>query len=260
MSELPPALPITPSPKRKRDALEPIDYSPPLSPPSRKLQTTQKELLDSPRSKVADGIRELNLEEKAVRIVEFGESTEKTTALSIGDAEKTYDAMLATRTLGIRPSPSKLQGPDQFFVASGTYSAFSEMGVQGLRIPTHSEPQLSDKRSVMKNKRPKSPPPTLHSGGGEVMAWTETEITSYDPNDPDDDGYGVNGIGFRPTAALAHQRSQKRQKQIAEWKSREAREARQKRMERRRGEQNVLQVENGPKRRKVRFDDAPEKS
>jgi hypothetical protein len=34
-------------------------------------------------------------------------------------------------------------------------------------------------------------------------------------------GYGINGIGFKPTASIAWERSQKRQKQVAEWKNRD---------------------------------------
>lgn len=52
--------------------------------------------------------------------------------------------------------------------------------------------------------------------------------------DADDDGYGINGIGFRPTAALAYARSQRRKQQIAEWRARETKDARQMRSERRR--------------------------
>ena len=54
-------------------------------------------------------------------------------------------------------------------------------------------------------------------------------------NGADDDGEGINGIGFRPTAAIASARSEKRKQQVSEWRAREAREARQKRFERRRG-------------------------
>jgi hypothetical protein len=66
-----------------------------------------------------------------------------------------------------------------------------------------------------------------------LLAWSDSEITGHNPTDPDDDGYGINGIGFKPTAAIAWARSQKRKKQVAEWKSREAREARERRRERR---------------------------
>ncbi|KAF7451555.1 hypothetical protein PtrM4_069590 [Pyrenophora tritici-repentis] len=66
----------------------------------------------------------------------------------------------------------------------------------------------------------------------------DDEITGHlaDPAiDPDDDGTGLNGIGFKPTPALAYARSQKRRQQLNEWKLREMRDARAKRSERRRG-------------------------
>lgn len=64
------------------------------------------------------------------------------------------------------------------------------------------------------------------------LVWHDYEITGHlvDPmTDPEDDGYGINGIGFRPTPAIAWYRSQKRRQQIVEWRAREAREARQQR-------------------------------
>lgn len=81
------------------------------------------------------------------------------------------------------------------------------------------------------NKRPKSP---SLSGEKSDQYWHESEITGHDPDDPNDDGYGINGIGFKPTPAIAWARSQKRKQQLSEYRSREAREARQKRSERRR--------------------------
>ncbi|MCJ1311422.1 WD repeat-containing protein 26 [Agyrium rufum] len=53
-------------------------------------------------------------------------------------------------------------------------------------------------------------------------------------NSDSDDGTGINGIGFRPTPAVAYSRSQKRRQQIREWKVREEREMRERRAERRR--------------------------
>ncbi|TLD24026.1 hypothetical protein PspLS_06454 [Pyricularia sp. CBS 133598] len=67
-----------------------------------------------------------------------------------------------------------------------------------------------------------------------ALTWHEDEITVYDPNDEDDDGVGINGIGFRPTPAIAHARSMKRRQQLAEYKKREEREARARRTLRRR--------------------------
>lgn len=89
--------------------------------------------------------------------------------------------------------------------------------------------------------------------------WQPAEITGLDHHDPADDGYGINGIGFLPTPAVAYARVKHRKRQIAEWKSREAKEARQKRVEMRRG--NNIQIHSleansaklDEKARKVRF-------
>ncbi|KAF2444249.1 hypothetical protein P171DRAFT_432307 [Karstenula rhodostoma CBS 690.94] len=81
-------------------------------------------------------------------------------------------------------------------------------------------------------QRIKSPSPPLST-----LTWQDSEITGHlaDPSkDPDDDGTGLNGIGFRPTPTIAYVRAQKRKQQILDWKAREAREARAKRSERRR--------------------------
>ncbi|KAK7546761.1 hypothetical protein IWX49DRAFT_566390 [Phyllosticta citricarpa] len=67
------------------------------------------------------------------------------------------------------------------------------------------------------------------------LTWQESEITGHLIDvEREDDGYGINGVGFRPTHAVAQQRVLKRRQQILEWRAREAREARQKRSERRR--------------------------
>ncbi|KAI0409201.1 hypothetical protein F4802DRAFT_239954 [Xylaria palmicola] len=67
-----------------------------------------------------------------------------------------------------------------------------------------------------------------------ALTWREDEITVYDPEDKDDDGTGINGIGFKPTAAVAYHRAQKRRQQLAEYKKREENEARARRNQRRR--------------------------
>ena len=70
-----------------------------------------------------------------------------------------------------------------------------------------------------------------------ALTWQDSEITGHlvDPSqDPDDDGTGINGIGFKPTPALAYARAQRRRQQVMEWRAREAKEARQKRSDRRR--------------------------
>lgn len=69
------------------------------------------------------------------------------------------------------------------------------------------------------------------------LTWQEDEITGHDIDitDANDDGEGINGIGFKPTPAIAYARQQRRKQQVNEWRAREAREARQRRMDRRRG-------------------------
>ncbi|KAL5340054.1 hypothetical protein BJX70DRAFT_130728 [Aspergillus crustosus] len=99
-----------------------------------------------------------------------------------------------------------------------------------------------------------SPPPSAKVTE-DLLTWDDSEITGHNPTDPEDDGYGINGIGFKPTAAIAWARSQKRQKQVAEWKNREAREARERRRERR--DANSLDrlrtVQSGGIHKKVKF-------
>lgn len=78
-------------------------------------------------------------------------------------------------------------------------------------------------------KAPVSPPLS-------ALTWQDDEITGHltgPANDPDDDGTGLNGIGFKPTPAIAYHRAQKRKQQLSEWKARETREARAKRSQRR---------------------------
>ena len=123
-----------------------------------------------------------------------------------------------------------------------------------LRSPSDSPArQYAATKSKSKSRSPPAPKaPT-------ALWWTDSEITGHDPSDPTDDGYGINGVGFVPTPAMANARSERRRRQVAEWKMREAREARQKRSERRWkrdgnikvvGETSALEVSEG---RRVRF-------
>lgn len=88
-----------------------------------------------------------------------------------------------------------------------------------------------------------------------ALTWHDDEITVYDPEDEDDDGTGINGIGFKPTPAIAYARTMKRRQQLAEYKKREEREARARRSSRRRGspERAAPKLERKPSVRKVHF-------
>ncbi|KAK0612024.1 hypothetical protein B0T14DRAFT_339938 [Immersiella caudata] len=87
------------------------------------------------------------------------------------------------------------------------------------------------------------------------LTWHDDEITIYDPDDSDDDGTGINGIGFKPTAAIAYERTVKRKQQLAEYRKREEREARAKRSQRRRGSPvpGLVELKGTVERRRVRF-------
>ncbi|RMZ79069.1 hypothetical protein DV737_g3565, partial [Chaetothyriales sp. CBS 132003] len=110
--------------------------------------------------------------------------------------------------------------------------------------------------------RPRSPP---LKGELSDQYWHESEITGHEPNDPDDDGYGINGIGFKPTSAMAYARLQKRKQQVADYRRREAKEARQRRSDRRRQGVNLPRPASPrrppacaerPRKNRVRFQDA----
>ncbi len=122
------------------------------------------------------------------------------------------------------------------------------------------EPSKSPEPTFVRPSLSTSPPPSscLFPNGPVSLDlwWKEAEITGHDPKDPTDDGYGINGIGFNPTPAMAIARVQHRRKQVAEWKNREARDARQKRIEmrRQRGDQESANTSTPEgEARKVRF-------
>lgn len=110
--------------------------------------------------------------------------------------------------------------------------------------------------SPSKRKQRLSPPLADTPSEEDPLVWHDSEITGHNPSDPTDDGYGINGIGFKPTASIAWERSQKRQKQVAEWKNREAREARERRRERRRDgvePDNLRDMNEGAIQKRVKF-------
>jgi hypothetical protein len=155
------------------------------------------------------------------------------------------------------------------FRGSGGEQAAKVKGA-GLQRAYPSINRLADSKSRAK-KRAGTPPLGGKGEDGEKMrvvdeertalTWHEDEITGHDPDDPDDDGEGINGIGFKPTPAEAYARAQKRRAQMAEYRNREAREARKIRSERRRGsEVSKASREEAETERRVRFMEAEAKS
>ncbi|KAI4717932.1 hypothetical protein E4T48_05863 [Aureobasidium sp. EXF-10727] len=92
----------------------------------------------------------------------------------------------------------------------------------------------------------------------ENMTWHEDEITGHNIDyTSDDDGEGINGIGFIPTPQMVTKRSEWRRRQILEWRARESKEARQRRYDKRKTSQrdSAISLDEGTsfKRRMVRF-------
>jgi len=107
-------------------------------------------------------------------------------------------------------------------------TSFSSQSSQA-SAPTHVSSSQTLSSQTGQRKMPTSPPLS-------ALTWQDDEITGHltgPANDPDDDGTGLNGIGFKPTPAIAYQRAQRRKQQLQEWKARETREARAKRSQRR---------------------------
>ncbi|KAJ1325887.1 nucleolar protein 56 [Microdochium nivale] len=140
----------------------------------------------------------------------------------------------------------------EFTIDEAVIKPPSSAGIGSLKKSYPSINRLSDSKSRSRKKLPASPlaqakqPSSLDTKPIKeetqtvvdpvraALTWQEDEITIYDPEDKDDDGTGINGIGFKPSAAVAHQRAQKRRQQLAEYRKREEGEARARRNQRRR--------------------------
>ncbi len=231
------------SPKRKRD----IDDAPglALAPSPTRLRMSNlptrpastQEALDgdqSPRSTVAGYFQNLNL---AGCGFDFEKLMDRPTgSYTVPDSEN-------SDLLSSQGSVHSSVAPNACTVDSAhpTFDCTARPSNLPLEIPE--TPRLQPTAAIPPIPSPfprsKSPPPLN-------LWWADTEITGHDPKDPADDGYGINGVGFLPTPAMASARAERRKRQVAEWKNREAREARQRRIETRR--RRAFEV-NGENRR-----------
>jgi hypothetical protein len=115
-----------------------------------------------------------------------------------------------------------------------------------------------DKLSTLRCDSPTTSADDESYNQDENMTWQDDEITGHDvDHTADDDGEGINGIGFIPTPAMVTKRSEWRRRQILEWRARESKEARQRRYDKRKSSHrdSVISLEEGGsfKRRMVRF-------
>ncbi|MCJ1454697.1 hypothetical protein MMC28_005050 [Mycoblastus sanguinarius] len=255
------------SPKRKRDAQDPSLAAAPSPSRLRTIDLPTRPFLESdltgegsPRTTVAGDLQNLDLDEQnQVPGLDFGKTSDPQISsinASLGSSGFHPQISLPSSTYGapITPPPSS-NGPPTVMAGSALQIEPSHLA---LEIPE--TPRLCPVSSPTPQPsatKPKSPPPPTPA-----LWWTDTEITGHNPNDPTDDGYGINGVGFIPTPTIANARAERRKKQVAEWKNREARDARQRRSDRRRKrdsgaansgtdqEDNLTRPDEG---RKVRF-------
>lgn len=256
------------SPKRKRDASESDYCSPSASPTSTisvaSLQETRLREEEeggrySPRTAVAGRLKDLAIRESSLHLEFEGGSLE---TKSHNHPLQSDDTATASSDV-VMPADV----PPRYH--------YSELAKQNSVIGTDQQgemerapPPPSGKKALASGSRKKvkplpasktrsrRPSPPLSGDDGEdSLTWRDSEITGHNPTDPNDDGYGINGIGFKPTAAIAWARTQKRRKQVAEWKNREAREARERRRERREGidRASIRDVPESATQKKVKF-------
>lgn len=242
-------LSLNSSPKRKRD--------PPPAPALNTSTPPRPHVAgeNSPRSVVADQLRDLKIK-PPISILDFATLAENSMDLEARKKQKRSDSLplRGFNDIPIRGGQGSGTGKDTIIVDTKrdipgdaetsrplpiTNAVLKVPAEESLEGPSHPPgPEIvrhvSDAASVNSHlqlrKKSPSPPPSS-------LTWQDSEITghSVDPSqDPDDDGTGLNGIGFKPTPALAYARAQRRRQQVLEWKAREAKEARQKRSERRR--------------------------
>ncbi|KAJ5468049.1 hypothetical protein N7475_005801 [Penicillium sp. IBT 31633x] len=244
---MPTNLPLPFSPKRKRELSESDCYSPSASPSSTISITSLQEIPHrdedelesySPRAAVAGRFGELAI--RGDFLLDPGTLTfdsrrgscalpaQKICEPESRELEKMSEALPATSSEpGDRPALRFEPTATQDLTTSSPKSPSRKKSATVSR--KHLTPSSPSKR-----KQRLSPPLADTPSEEDPLVWHDSEITGHNPSDPTDDGYGINGIGFKPTASIAWERSQKRQKQVAEWKNREAREARERRRERRR--------------------------
>ena len=246
------------SPKRKRDVLESLQYSPVVFPSVARLVTDFREYPfpkpedniesagdGSPRSAVVGQMQDLDLQ---------GTFSQSTSPTHDGLARKRWAGMKLeedTETTGHTQENMHAQTPPS---GEGQGTTNPAPHLSNIHLDSNASipfTQISEKPSL----HSRSPPLDCHLGN--PLFWHDSEITGHNPTDPDDDGYGINSIGFKPTVAVAWARSQRRKQQLADYKNREAREARQRRSDRRRFDSTDSQIavseETSKKNVRVRF-------
>ncbi|KAF3490943.1 uncharacterized protein GIQ15_00460 [Arthroderma uncinatum] len=249
--------------KRKRNEAEHSDEA--LSLPSHGTQHDAENMPEShdqgamkasgtcPQGTVASRLQDLDIQSPAAMHEETSEvhaTEEKAQPGRIESIKEQHTSDHATKPLATSTETPALEGNENIGDKAD--------------IATKPSPSTSKARSDMaESSHPSSPPPCHETASidpdEESLTWDDSEITGHHATDPNDDGYGLNGIGFKPSAEVAWDRSQRRKEQVAEWERREAREAREARSRRRRTRDGIdpdmIIAADNPKQKRVKFDD-----
>lgn len=246
-----------PTPKRKRDEATfptPVKFAFDLF-----QADSTKDISDSPRSRVIHGFRGLALDNSGGGVADPTtlEGNEDDDAQG-SDAKRqrpdepmadALNAMVGETVANQMPQPDIPGVQDQEAHGAGKL----QLPEGSIQRAYPSINRLSDSKSRRK-RRKGSPPPRSSKPSAlreqnddeedeeveivdplrAALTWKEDEITIYDPEDEDDDGTGINGVGFKPTPAVAHARRMRRRQQLAAYRRREESEARARRNQRRR--------------------------
>ncbi|MCJ1318594.1 hypothetical protein MMC15_003924 [Xylographa vitiligo] len=257
------------SPKRKRDPA--TDHTASLSPCPIRLRTDiSPQSLDycnsgneSPRTTVAGQMQALRLgHEQALPLLptQVPEKLSRTVNTSAVAYQPQVPNCSDASFKFIAPQAQNANSMNSSFgsTTSDTYISFINGAATPPSVPStpHLKPvSPSPARTIspLPRGRPKSPPPPPRSPSpaaelaSAALLFTPSlparAVSSPSPSPLSTielENLGLNGIGYRPTPAMAYARAQRRKQQVAEWKSREAKEARQRRSElRKKRDQNI---------------------
>lgn len=189
----------------------------------------------------------------------------------INETPGAYDKIMPSPSSTKSPTPNNPSSPRGRFVLHPPRRVTSPPPPTPIASPNfEDEHDLSlptaikiaqDKLSALRCDSPTNPAEDDTCDQDENMTWQQDEITGHHiDHTADDDGEGINGIGFIPTSATVTKRSEWRRRQILEWRARESREARQRRYDKRKTSQrdSAISLDEGGsfKRRMVRFAEA----
>jgi hypothetical protein len=227
--------------------------------------TTTHDRDDSPSTRVAHHLSRLDM------APQYARTTKKRPAdlAEINETPGAYDKIMPSPTTS--PTPNNPASHRARFILHPPRRVTSPPPSTPIASPNLEEPQTlslplaikitQDKLSSLRCDSPTTPAEEEPLNPDDNMTWQEDEITGYDiDHTADDDGEGINGIGFIPTPAMVTKRSEWRRRQITEWRARESKEARQRRYDKRKSSHrdSAISLEEGGsfKRRMVRFAEA----